>query len=142
MNIGQAAAGSGVSAKMIRHYEARGLIGRAERTASGYRQYGAADIHTLHFIRRARDLGFALPEIGRLLALWQDRNRPSAEVKALALRQVAALDAKAEALRAMSGTLRRLAADCHGDHRPECPILDGLADSARGNAPCAAGQMP
>ncbi len=142
MNIGEAAAASGVSAKMIRHYEARGLIRPAGRSAAGYRQYGAADIHTLHFIRRARDLGFALPEIGRLLALWQDRGRPSAEVKALALRQVAALDAKAAALRAMSDTLRRLAVHCHGDDRPDCPILDGLADSPGQDAGCAAAQMP
>lgn len=142
MNIGQVAATSGVSAKMIRHYEARGLIRPAGRSAAGYRQYGAADIHMLHFIRRARDLGFALPEIGRLLALWQDHNRPSAEVKALALRQVAALDAKAEALRAMSDTLRRLADHCHGDHRPDCPILDGLADSPSLDAARAAVQIP
>lgn len=127
MNIGQAAGASGVSAKMIRHYEAIGLLAPAARSAAGYRSYGAAEVHELAFIRRARELGFALGEIGQLLALWRDRNRPSAEVKALALRHVAELDAKADALRAMSDTLRRLAAHCHGDERPDCPILDDLA---------------
>ena len=127
MNIGQASAASGVSAKMIRHYEATGLIPPADRSAAGYRHYGTADLHTLHFIRRARDLGFPLAEISQLLALWQDRNRPSAEVKALALRHVAELDAKAAALQAMSATLKRLASHCHGDDRPDCPILEGLA---------------
>lgn len=133
MNIGEAAAASGVSAKMIRHYEAIGLVPPADRSAAGYRSYGPEDVHSLHFIRRARDLGFALGEIGQLLTLWRDRNRPSAEVKALALRHVAELDAKAAALQAMSATLRRLATHCHGDDRPDCPILDDLAQSAR---PC------
>ncbi|MBN8892631.1 MAG: Cu(I)-responsive transcriptional regulator [Rhodospirillales bacterium 70-18] len=130
MNIGEAARASGVSARMIRHYEQVGLIAPPARAASGYRSYGPQDVHTLHFIRRARDLGFPLDEIGRLLALWHDRNRPSAEVKALALRHVAELDAKAAALQAMSATLRRLAGHCHGDDRPDCPILDDLAQPA------------
>jgi MerR family copper efflux transcriptional regulator len=127
MNIGQAAAASGVSAKMIRHYETIGLLPAADRSAAGYRSYGADEVHGLRFIRRARDLGFPLGEIGQLLALWHDRNRPSAEVKALALRHVAELDAKAAALKAMSDTLRQLAVNCHGDDRPDCPILDDLA---------------
>ncbi|MCW3474302.1 Cu(I)-responsive transcriptional regulator [Rhodovastum sp. RN2-1] len=129
MNIGAAAAASGVSAKMIRHYEQIGLIPPATRSAVGYRHYDAAGIHTLTFIRRARDLGFPLEEIRQLLALWRDRQRPSADVKAVALRHVAALEAKAEALRAMSRTLQALAEHCHGDSRPDCPILDELAGS-------------
>lgn len=129
MTIGEAARASGVSAKMIRHYEAIGLIGPAARSQAGYRHYGAADVHTLRFIHRARDLGFPLDEIARLLALWRDRARPSAEVRALALRHVAALEAKAASLQAMSATLRELAARCHGDARPDCPILDELAGS-------------
>jgi Cu(I)-responsive transcriptional regulator len=127
MNISAAADASGVSAKMIRHYESIGLIPAAIRSESGYRHYTEADVHGLRFIRRARDLGFSLEEIGRLLALWRDRNRPSAEVKTLALRHVAELEAKAAALQAMSRTLRTLAESCHGDHRPDCPILDELA---------------
>ena len=127
MRIGEAAAASGVSAKMIRHYEAVGLLPAAARRESGYRDYGAADIHALRFIRRARDLGFSLAEIAGLLALWGDRDRASAEVKRLALAHVAALEAKARDLSAMAATLRHLAAHCHGDARPDCPILDELA---------------
>lgn len=134
MNIGQAAAASGVSAKMIRHYEAIGLLPAADRSTAGYRSYGEPEVHNLRFIRRARDLGFPLGEIGQLLALWHNRDRPSAEVKALALRHVAELDAKADALRAMSDTLRRLASHCHGDDRPDCPILDDLAQPPSGQA--------
>jgi Cu(I)-responsive transcriptional regulator len=127
MNIGEAGRAAGVSAKMIRHYEQIGLIATATRSAAGYRTYTVQDVHTLHFIRRARDLGFGLDEISRLLALWRDRNRPSAEVKALALRHIAALEAKAQALQAMSRTLQSLVHTCHGDDRPDCPILDRLA---------------
>jgi Cu(I)-responsive transcriptional regulator len=127
MNIGEASIASGVSAKMIRHYEQIGLIPRAPRSEAGYRHYEAADAHTLRFIHRARDLGFPLDEIRQLLALWHDRQRPSAEVKALALRHVAELDAKAAALQAMSRTLKTLASHCHGDERPDCPILDELS---------------
>ena len=127
MRIGEAAEASGVSAKMIRHYEAVGLLPAAARRESGYRDYGAADIHALRFIRRARDLGFSLAEIAGLLALWGDRDRASAEVKRLALAHVAALEAKARDLSAMAATLRHLAAHCHGDARPDCPILDELA---------------
>lgn len=127
MRIGEAAAASGVSAKMIRHYEAVGLLPAASRRDSGYRDYGAAEVHALRFIRRARDLGFSLAEIAGLLALWGDRNRASAEVKRLALAHVTALEAKARDLSAMASTLRHLAAHCHGDARPDCPILDELA---------------
>lgn len=126
MNIGAAATRSGVSAKMIRHYEAIGLLAAA-RGANGYRVYAERDVAVLRFIRHARDLGFPLEDIRRLLALWQDRGRASAEVKRLALAHVEALEAKAESLRRMAASLRHLAAHCHGDDRPDCPILDDLA---------------
>ena len=127
MNIGQAAKASGISAKMIRYYEAIGLIGSAERTAAGYRTYGASDVHTLRFIRRARDLGFSVEQMGDLLALWRDRSRASADVKAIALTHIEELDRKAQALQDMSRTLKHLAEHCHGDTRPDCPILDDMA---------------
>ena len=126
MNIGQAAEASGISAKMIRHYEAIGLLAPA-RAANGYRVYAARDVAVLRFIRHARDLGFPLDDVRRLLALWQDRGRASADVKRLALAHVAALESKADSLRSMAASLRHLAAHCHGDGRPDCPILDGLA---------------
>jgi Cu(I)-responsive transcriptional regulator len=127
MNIGQAAASSGVSAKMIRHYEENGFIPRAKRTPAGYRIYAEADIHTLRFIRRARDLGFSLKEFKTLLGLWGNRKRESADVKRLALRHVEELDARIAEMRAMRKTLAHLAEHCHGDHRPDCPILDDLS---------------
>jgi Cu(I)-responsive transcriptional regulator len=127
MKIGEAARASGVTAKMIRHYEAIGLLPPASRSEANYRDYGDAEIHALRFIRRARDLGFSLHEIAGLLALWGDRHRASAEVKRLALAHVEALEAKARDLSAMAATLRHLAAHCHGDSRPDCPILDELA---------------
>ena len=126
MNIGEAAGASGLSAKMIRHYEGIGLVAKAGRTQGGYRVYDQADVHTLGFVRRARDLGFSIDQIRGLLALWRDSTRSSAEVKRLALEQVAALDAKAAELQAMGRALRRLADACHGDHRPDCPILRDL----------------
>ena len=129
MNIGAAARACGVSVKMIRYYESTGLVPKAARGVSGYRRYDEADVHTLRFIRRARDLGFTVAQIGALLALWQDRNRASADVKRVALVQVAALEAKAAELQALSRTLRHLAEACLGDHRPDCPILDDLADA-------------
>jgi MerR family copper efflux transcriptional regulator len=127
MNIGQAAAASGVSAKMIRHYEQVGLVPAAERTAAGYRRYGPRELHTLRFIRHARDLGFSVAQIGELLALWQDRGRPSRQVKALAQAHIQALERKAQDLLAMKATLAHLVQGCHGDDRPDCPILDTLA---------------
>lgn len=129
MNIGAAARASGVSAKMIRYYESIGLIDPAARTGAGYRSYGEADVHTLRFIRRARDLGFSVARIAELLALWRDRDRASADVKAVALAQIASLTAKIEALEAMKRTLEHLAAHCHGDARPDCPILRDLAEA-------------
>ena len=129
MNIGEAAAASGVSAKMIRHYEGIGLVPAAVRTESGYRVYRDADVHALRFVRRARDLGFSLDQIQELLGLWRDKGRASAEVKRMAEEHVAALEAKAAALQAMSRALRHLAGACHGDHRPDCPILDDLSDA-------------
>lgn len=135
MNIGQAAKASGVSAKMIRHYETVGLIPAAGRTAAGYRIYSDADVHTLRFIRRARNLGFTIKAIADLLALWQDRSRKSADVKALALRHAETLQTKIAELSAMVDALNTLAECCSGDHRPDCPILADLemggADSDR-----------
>jgi Cu(I)-responsive transcriptional regulator len=133
MNIGEAAAATGVSAKMIRYYESIGLLPKAPRTPSGYRSYNDNDIHTLRFIRRARHLGFSVEAMGELLTLWRDRSRESAAVKRLALAHVEALEAKAKELHAMSRTLRHLAEHCHGDSRPDCPILDDLAADSGGH---------
>lgn len=127
MNIGQAAKASGVSAKMVRHYESIGLIPPASRTDAGYRLYAARDIHTLQFVRHARDLGFSLAQIAELVGLWQDRARPSRQVKALAEAHIHALEQKANELLAMKATLEQLVHCCHGDDRPDCPILENLA---------------
>ncbi len=127
MNIGQAASTSGVSAKMIRHYEELGLLPEARRTEAGYRQYEQADVHTLRFIRHSRDLGFSLSEIAELVSLWQNRRRPSRQVKALAETHIKELEQKASEILAMKSALEHLVLCCHGDDRPECPILDGLA---------------
>lgn len=127
MNIGQASKATGISAKMIRHYESVGLLPPASRTDAGYRQYGERDVHVLRFIRHARDLGFSIAEIGELVGLWQDRQRPSRAVKTLAERHIAELDAKARELLAMKRTLEHLVHCCHGDERPDCPILESLA---------------
>ncbi|HEX2555036.1 MAG TPA: Cu(I)-responsive transcriptional regulator [Microvirga sp.] len=127
MNIGQAAKATGVSAKMIRYYESIGLIPKALRSEAGYRHYSESDVHTLRFIRRARDLGFSVEQIGELVGLWRDRGRASADVKRIALEHVVALERKAAALQAMSRTLRHLAACCQGDKRPDCPIIEELA---------------
>ena len=135
MNIGEAASASGVSAKMIRHYEELGLLPEARRTESGYRQYEQNEVQTLRFIRHARDLGFSLSEIAELVGLWQNRRRPSRQVKALAEAHIKELELKAAELLAMKSALEHLAQCCHGDDRPECPILDGLAgDAAVSNA--------
>lgn len=130
MNIGQASAATGVSAKMIRHYESLGLLPEVPRTGSGYRQYDESTLHSLRFIRRARDLGFGLDEIEQLLALWANRRRASAEVKALAARHVADLEERIQRMQSMQRTLQHLVHACHGDGRPDCPILDDLAASA------------
>jgi MerR family gold-responsive transcriptional activator of gol and ges genes len=130
MQIGEAAKASGVSAKMIRHYEAIGLLPAANRLGSNYRQYDAFDTHRLAFIRRARDLGFSLEQIADLLRLWADKGRSNAEVKRLAMAHVAELDAKARRLREMADLLQRLAEACDGDGRPDCPILGGLEGAA------------
>jgi MerR family gold-responsive transcriptional activator of gol and ges genes len=134
MNIGQAAKASGVSAKMIRYYEAIRLMRPAARTAAGYRIYAAADVHTLRFIRRARDLGFTVESIAELLALWQDRARQSADVKRLALGHIEELERRIAAFQGMVATLSQLAACCHGDDRPDCPILADLAAEEAGGA--------
>jgi Cu(I)-responsive transcriptional regulator len=125
-SIGRAAELSGVTPKMIRHYESLGLIPKAARTLGDYRVYTAAEVHTLRFIRRARGLGFSMDEISGLLSLWRNQRRVSAEVKRLAMKHIAELDAKIEELRSMRATLAELAQHCHGDDRPECPILDDL----------------
>lgn len=130
-NIGEAAGASGVSAKMIRHYESLGLLKEARRTLAGYRIYDRSDIHTLRFIRRARDLGFSIKDIERLLALWRDRRRASAEVRRIAKGHLRELDRKIEELQAMRRSLEHLVAHCHGDARPECPILDDLTSAER-----------
>ena len=127
-NIGEAAARSGVSAKMIRHYESLSLLPKVGRTASGYRQYGPREVHTLRFVRRARELGFSMVEIAALLKLWQNRRRASADVKRIALSHVADLGRRMNEMAAMKRTLESLAACCHGDDRPDCPILDELAE--------------
>jgi MerR family copper efflux transcriptional regulator len=127
MTIGQAAKSSAVSAKMIRHYESIGLLPKAHRTDAGYRLYDETDVHTLRFIQRARSLGFPLETIRTLLALWRNRRRSSAQVKDLAQRHVAELERKIAEMQAMVRTLKHLAHNCHGDERPDCPILDDLA---------------
>ena len=126
MKIGEASAASGISERMIRHYEKIGLVPAAARRDSGYRDYDERDLHTLRFIGRARDLGFSVEEIQRLLELWQDRSRASADVKALALARVAELKRKEVQLHEMRRSLEHLATSCHGDERPDCPILGGL----------------
>lgn len=136
MNIGQASDASGVSAKMIRYYESVGLMPEAGRSASGYRVYTDSDVHMLRFIRRSRDLGFALDDIRLLLGLWRDRTRPSAAVKDIAIKHIDDLTAKIAELQAMKRTLQHLAEACHGDARPDCPILDDLGGPVKGSKAC------
>ncbi len=137
MNIGQAAQATGVSAKMIRHYESVGLLPAATRTEAGYRQYGERDLSVLRFVRQSRDLGFSIEQIRDLLSLWQDRSRPSRQVKALAQAHIDELDAKLDELQSMKATLAHLVRCCHGDDRPDCPIIDSLADEHAVAAPPA-----
>lgn len=128
MNIGEAAQRSGVSAKMIRHYEAQGLIAPGLRSEAGYRLFSASDVDTLCFIRQSRLMGFSLPQVSDLLSLWRDPERSSQEVKRLASAHIAELDARIRELTAMRDALAGLARSCHGDARPDCPILSGLAE--------------
>ena len=127
VNIGQAAEQSGVSAKMVRHYELLGLLGRVQRTDKGYRQYSPADVHVLRFIKRARDLGFSMAEIGELVGLWKDKRRASAKVKRIAQKHLDELSQRVAALQDMQHTLAHLMEGCGGNERPDCPILDTLA---------------
>ena len=126
MNIGQAARHSGLSAKMIRYYESTGLLQAAHRSDSGYRLYGKDDLHTLAFIKRSRDLGFSLEEVGKLLTLWQDKGRASADVRALARQHIAELNQKIAELAGLRDTLQELVEHCQGNDRPDCPILKDL----------------
>lgn len=127
MNIGQASRHSGISTKMIRHYEGLRLIQPAARTESNYRDFSERDVNDLRFIRRARSLGFSIEEISRLLSLWRDGSRPSREVKAVAESHIQALEQRIAEMQAMTDTLRHLARGCAGDDRPDCPILADLA---------------
>jgi Cu(I)-responsive transcriptional regulator len=129
VNIGSAAEQSGVSAKMIRYYESLGLLGKVRRTDSGYRQYNQAEVHVLRFIKRARDLGFSMAEISELVSLWNNRRRTSASVKRIAQKHADELAQRVAALQEMQRTLGHLIHGCHGDNRPDCPILDELASS-------------
>lgn len=132
MNIGEAAKASGVSAKMIRHYESVGLFPEAARTDAGYRQYADKDVNTLRFIRQSRELGFSIEQIRELLGLWQNRRRPSRQVKALAQAHIEELNLKLQELQAMKASLEHLVDCCHGDDRPDCPIIDTLAQENGG----------
>ncbi|MEF9385863.1 Cu(I)-responsive transcriptional regulator [Ralstonia solanacearum species complex bacterium KE056] len=139
VNIGEAAKASGVSAKMIRYYEGIGLLPPSPRTDGNYRVYDPRALHVLRFIHRARSLGFSLEEIRTLLSLWHDRARASADVKAITMRHVADLDARIRELQGMRDTLVTLADACHGDDRPDCPILEGVAGEA---SPCCDAALP
>lgn len=127
MNIGEAARASGVNAKLIRHYESIGIVPKARRSDSGYRVYSENDVHILTFVKRARSLGFSMTEIKKLVGLWRNKARASAEVKSLALAHVRDLEKKISELEEMAKTLRHLAQNCRGDNRPDCPILENLA---------------
>lgn len=126
MNIGEAAQASGVSAKMIRHYEEIGLMPKVARTEAGYRRYSEREVHLLRFIRQCRTLGFSMQQTGDLMGLWLDQSRSSAKVKQLANNHITELDAKIHELQTMRSTLEQLVQHCHGDGRPDCPILDAL----------------
>ncbi len=130
MDIGRASKASGVSVKMIRHYEAIGLLPKVARTFANYRVYRESEVHTLRFVRRARALGFSMADIQELLGLWQNKSRSSASVKKIAGKHVDVLNRKITELKAMVDTLEHLTKHCHGDHRPDCPILEDLSKSA------------
>lgn len=135
MNIGQASKASGVSTKMIRYYDEIGLVRPSARTDANYREYDERELNELRFIRRARSLGFSMAEITQLLSLWRDRQRPSREVKAIAERHVAGLDARIAEMQAMADTLRHLSHCCAGDDRPDCPILADLTEGTQPSEP-------
>ncbi len=137
LDIGRCARTTGVPAKTIRYYESIGLLAPPRRAQNGYRLYGEPEIETLRFVRRARDLGFSLDEIAKLLALWRDKNRASADVKAMALEHARALDERIEKLKAVRTTILALAERCHGDRRPDCPILADIASGAERKSPRA-----
>jgi MerR family transcriptional regulator, copper efflux regulator len=126
VTIGEAAQRSGVSARMVRHYEGLGLLPEVARTESGYRQYDDADIHTLRFIKRSRDLGFSMEEIAELVGLWHNRRRASSSVKRIAEKHLGELEQRIADMQSMRNTLAHLVHCCHGDARPDCPILDDL----------------
>jgi MerR family gold-responsive transcriptional activator of gol and ges genes len=141
MNIGKAAQASGVSPKMIRYYEGVGLLNKAARRENTYRDFDARDVHDLRFIKRARSLGFSVEEIGRLLGLWRDAGRPSREVKEITATHIRDLEARIHEMQGMVAALRHLAENCHGDGRPDCPILEGLSGAGdSGGAEPGAGQ--
>lgn len=141
--IGEAARRAGVSARMLRHYESLGLLPQVARSDSGYRQYSAADVHVLRFIRRSRDLGFSIEEITTLLGLWQDQERTSASVKQIAQAHIDSLSERIAAMQAMQRSLQTLVSCCHGDERPDCPILDDLAgEPAAAMAPARSRSKP
>lgn len=129
MNIGLVAKESGINAKLIRHYESIGIIPKASRSDSGYRVYSDADVHILTFVKRGRALGFSMKEIKKLLGLWRNRSRTSREVKSLAFKHIEEMESKIKSLQEMVGTLKHLSSHCHGDSRPDCPIIDELAAS-------------
>ncbi len=126
MNIGEAAKISGVNSKLIRHYESIGIIPKASRSDAGYRTYSEADVHILSFVKSARNLGFSMKEIKKLVSLWRNKSRASSDVKELASRHVQEMEGKILNLQEMVKTLKHLAKNCHGDHRPDCPILGGI----------------
>jgi len=130
MNIGEAAKAAGVNPKFIRHYEARGIIPKAARTDSGYRQYSENDVHILVFVKHARGLGFSLPEIKKLVSLWRNKSRKSEDVKSITTKHIDALDIKIRELESIKAALENLAQHCHGDERPDCPILEKFASKA------------
>lgn len=127
MNIGEAAKISGVNAKLIRHYESIGIIPKARRSDSGYRTYSDSDVHILSFVKRARNMGFSMKEIKKLVGLWRNKTRASSEVKSLALKHIEEMEQKISELQEMVKSLKHLSKNCHGDHRPDCPILEDLA---------------